>query len=99
MKVVKRNGELQDVKFDKITERIRSLSKDLNICPVTIAKDVCNRIHDGVHTKELDKFTSNIAMSMSLSNPDYLELSSRICVSNIHKETSANLLEVVEQFI
>ena len=55
MKVVKRNGDCEDVSFDKVLNRLKNLSKDLNIDVSEIAQKVCTRIYDGVKTTELDE--------------------------------------------
>ena len=95
MKVEKRNGSTEDVSFDKVLKRIACLCKDTIIEPVAIAQKVCNRIYDGVKTKELDEFTSSLCISMITEHPDYGKLASRIIISNNHKNTSPSFSETM----
>ena len=96
MKVQKRSGEYEDVSFDKILNRMKSLSfgeeftKKLDIDPTVIAQKVCSEIYDGVTTRELDTLASEVAISLYSTNPDYSVLASRIVVSNHHKNTEGN---------
>ena len=62
MKVITRSGTEEDVKFDLITEKIKSLARDdLNVDPIFVAQTVCSLIHDRITTSELDDFTSSFA--------------------------------------
>ena len=94
--VIKRNGKKEEVKFDKIQDRIKNLSKDLNINPTTITQKVSIRIYDGINTFELDDLVSQIASSMSTSNTDYGILADRIVISNNHKNTSESFVKTME---
>ena len=70
MRVQKRNNDYEDVSFDKILRRIRSLcighefSKKLQIDPTIIAQKVCSEIFDGVKTSQLDEQSSLTSISM-----------------------------------
>ena len=95
MKVIKRNGEFEDVSFDKVLMRLKNLSKDLTINVSELAQKVCARIYDGVKTCELDEMAAYLCSSMSLNNPEYNILASRIIISNHHKNTSPSFSETV----
>jgi ribonucleoside-diphosphate reductase subunit M1 len=102
MKVQKRNGNMEDVSFDKILKRITCLCnephlKKLNIDPTIIAQKVCSEIYDGVTTEELDILSSETAISLYSTNSDYKELASRIIISNHHKNTPSDFKEVVNK--
>ena len=103
MRVQKRNGDFEDVSFDKILKRIKSLcsgsefSKKLMIDPTIIAQKVCSEIYDEVKTSKLDEKTSQIAISMYSKNPDYGYLASRIVVSNHHKRTDSIYSDVIQR--
>ena len=95
MKVQKRNGEYEDVSFDKILNRVKLLSVGeefkykLNIDSTIIAQKVCSQIYDNVKTSELDKLSSEISIALYTTHPDYATLSSRICISN-HQKSCLN---------
>ena len=93
MRVQKRSGDYEEVSFDKILNRMKSLSfgeefdHHLSIDPTIIAQKVCSEIYDGVKTHELDTLASEIAISLYSTHPDYSVLAARILVSNHHKNT------------
>ena len=96
MKVVKRNGDYEDVSFDKVLNRLKKLSSDLQIDITEIAQKVCTRIYDGVKATELDELAAYLCSSMSIENPDYSILASRIIISNHHKNTSPSFSETIQ---
>ena len=101
MKVQKRNGDMEDVSFDKILKRIQLLcngeefTKKLTIDPTIIAQKVCSEIYDGVTTTTLDELSYQIAISLYSKHPEYAILSSRICISNHHKHTPDTFSDVI----
>ena len=104
MKVQKRNGNLEDVSFDKILTRIRLLcqsdefSKKLSIDPTIITQKVCSELYDGVTTTELDILSSEVSISLYSEHLDYAELASRIIISNHHKKIGQDTFsDVVEK--
>jgi ribonucleoside-diphosphate reductase alpha chain len=103
MKVLKRNGMYEDVSFDKVLKRLKMLaslgqsSTPLNIDVTEIAQKVCTRIYDGVKTTELDELAAYMCSSLSVENPDYSILASRIIISNHHKSTSPSFSETVQE--
>lgn len=96
MHVVKRNLQKEDVSFDKVLNRLKNLSDDLHINVYELAQKVCTRIYDGVNTYELDELAAYLSSSMSIDNPDYSTLASRIIISNHHKNTSPSFSETIQ---
>ena len=96
MRVIKRNFEYEDVSFDKVLTRLKNLSSDLNINVYELAQKVCTRIYDGVNTYELDELSAYLSSSMSIDNPDYSILASRIIISNHQKNTSPSFSETIQ---
>ena len=100
MLVVKRDGRLESVKFDKITTRIEKLCYGLNmdyINLVDIAKKVIAGIYDRVTTIELDNLAAETTASMTSKHPDYAILAARIAISNIHKITSKSFANTMKR--
>ena len=95
MRVVKRNGEMEAVSFDKVTARIRGACDGLSVNPTMIAQKVLGSIIDGIKTSDLDELTCTTAIAYITEHPDYGILASRIAVSNHHKNTPTTFLEVV----
>lgn len=89
MYVIKRKGNKETIKFDKVTARIEKLSYSLSplVNPIDVAKKVIEGIYDGVPTTELDNLAAETAASLATKHPDYAILASRIAVSNLHKNT------------
>jgi ribonucleoside-diphosphate reductase alpha subunit len=85
MKVVKRNNEVTDMLFDKVTKRISDLCYVLNVQADKVAQKVFASMYDGINTYEIDEISANIAVSMITEHPDYETLATRIIVSNMHK--------------
>jgi ribonucleoside-diphosphate reductase alpha chain len=89
--VLKRNGERENISFDKVLRRIHNLCKDetmtkLSINGTLVAQKVCSQIYPGVTTKMLDELAAQICTSMMTLHSDYGLLASRIIVSNHHKK-------------
>jgi ribonucleoside-diphosphate reductase alpha chain len=97
MQVRKRNGNLEDVSFDKVLNRIIKLSDGLNVNPTEVSQKIINRIYNGVETQELDELASQIAMTSTTIHPDYEVLAKRICISNHHKQTPSTMYEVISR--
>jgi ribonucleotide reductase alpha subunit len=97
MHVIKRNGDKEEVSFDKILFRLKKVSNDLDVNIHEIAQTVCSRIHDGVKTFELDDFAAQLCSSMILEHPDYGILGSRLIISNHQKQTSPSFSETINQ--
>ena len=100
MRVQKRDGEFENVSFDKIMNRISSLCnepglKELNIDPTIIAQKICSEIYDGVETSKLDILSSEVSISLYSKNLDFKELASRIAISNHHKNTLGVFSEIM----
>lgn len=93
MKVTKRNGICEELSFDKVLRRLRSLKnvEGLNelkyIDSDVISKEVIRNIYDGVKTSELDEVAARICIGLSTEHPEYSDLASRIIISNMHKNT------------
>jgi len=96
MYVVKRNGDREEVSFDKCYKRIQKLSKDLKINPAEVSKLIITQIFDGVETSKLDELAAEICAAKTTIHPDYGKLASRIIISNHHKNTSPSYSEVVQ---
>ena len=90
MKVIKRNGDVQEMLFDKVTKRISKLNQapefePLNVQPDKVAQKVFQSMYDGISTSEIDNLTAEVAIGMITENPDYETLAMRVTVSNLQK--------------
>lgn len=106
LRVCKRNGELEDVQFEKVTNRIKYLCEGklrdgtvigdpLSICYAHIAQDVISKIQDKITTSELDEFAARFCASLTKEHYQYGILGGRIAVSNHQKNTLSSFAETV----
>jgi len=95
MRVIKRNGEFENVSFDKVLNRLKYLSEGIQIDICEIAQKVCGRIFDGVKTSDLDELAAHLCSSLLVIHPDYGRLASKIIISNHHKNTSPSFSETI----
>lgn len=88
--VIKRNGEREPIKFDKITERIEKLAFGLNPDYVNAAAIAQRTIRDmppnRVETTRLDMESSSVAVNLATRHPDNAILAGRIRASDHHKK-------------
>ena len=99
MFITKRNGSQQSMQFDKITKRLHILIEKFNIKnvdPVDITRCIAIRLYSGISSQEIDDFACQWLVSKSHESLNYQKLASVLSVSNLHKETSDNILTVVE---
>jgi len=90
MKVIKRSGHVEDVKFDKVTNRITKLMSDpydlsTGVDASMIAQQVFSSMHEGITTQEIDTLSAEICIGMITKDTDYEVLATRIIASNIQK--------------
>jgi ribonucleoside-diphosphate reductase alpha subunit len=93
MFVINRQNNKEKVSFDKILERIMTLSTNLNIDCGLVAQKIVGNMYSGISTTKLDELSSRICMGMFSDNPGYGKLALNICINNLHKNTSDCLLE------
>ena len=92
MRVIKRSGRVEDVKFNKVTNRITKLTHGLseNVDVTKVAQQVFSSMYDEIKTHEIDTLSSEVCIGMITSEPDYEVLATRIVASNIQKRASNN---------
>lgn len=104
--VIKRNGQVVPVEFDKITVRLRNLINDpntgpvLKVLPTKVVQKVAGELVNRVTTSQIDEVTATTSTYMFHDHPDYLTLAGRIVVSNLHKKTQSQFsvaMEMVHQ--
>lgn len=99
MKVIKRSGRVEDVKFDKVTNRISKLRYELSkdVDASLIAKQVFSSMYDNITTHEIDTLSAEICVGMITSDPDYEILATRIVASNIQKTAPDTFREAMKK--
>ena len=99
MRVTKRNGELQDVAFDKILERIKKLGQEakIHINYSSLVMKVIDQLYDKIPTSKIDELAAEQCAVMSTNHPDYASLAGRIVVSNHQKNTDTLFSNVMKE--
>jgi ribonucleoside-diphosphate reductase alpha subunit len=91
MKVVKRSGDVTEMRFDKVTSRLEKLNQApefetlQGVQPDKVAQKVFASMYDGISTTEIDNLSSEVAIGMMTEHPNYEILATRILVSNLQK--------------
>ena len=98
MRVLKRNGELQDVAFDKILNRVKKIGMEatININYSSLVIKVIDQLYDKIPTSKIDELTAEQCASLSTNSPEYGILAGRIVVSNHQKNTSSSFLDAMK---
>ena len=99
MRVTKRDGQLEDIAFDKILSRIKKLGQEVNIQInySSLAMKVIDQLYDKIETAKIDELAAEQCASLSTNHPDYGTLAARIVVSNHQKNTDPYFNMVVNR--
>lgn len=99
MRVLKRDGVLEDVSFDKILNRIKTLGHEagIQINYSALAMKVIDQLHDKIETKKIDELAAEQCASLSTQHCDYATLAARIVISNHQKNTCDSFSQVMGQ--
>ena len=97
MRVIKRNGKHENIAFDKILKRVKSIGNEckIKLNYTTFVMKVIDQIYDGIPTTKLDELTAQHSASLSVQHPDYNILASRIIISNHHKNTDSSFFSAI----
>ena len=92
MRVIKRSGRVEDVKFNKVTNRISKLTNELSesVDVSMVAQQVFSSMYDEIKTHEIDTLSSEVCIGLITKDPDYEILATRIVASNIQKRAANN---------
>ena len=100
MRVTKRNKALEDISFDKILKRIKSVGKEQNLTNINysgLCLKIIDQLYDKIETTKIDELTAEQCASQTTKHPDFGKLASAIVISNLHKNTKSNFLSVMRQ--
>lgn len=98
MRVTKRNGELQDMLFDKILNRVKKLGKEakIQINYSSLVIKIIDQLYDTISTTKIDELTAEQCATSSSQHPDYGILAGWILISNHQKNTDDSFSYVME---
>jgi ribonucleoside-diphosphate reductase alpha chain len=98
MTVVKRDGSIECVQFDKILNRIRRIGKetDIKINFTQLTVKVIDQLYNGIKTTLIDELLAEQCSSLLSTHPDYGILASRIVITNHNKNTLVSFSETIQ---
>jgi ribonucleoside-diphosphate reductase alpha chain len=99
MKVLKRDGHLETLRLDKITNRIKKQTYGLDtdfVDSMEVATKVVAGIYDGISSNELDTLAAETAAALTYVHPDYSILGARIAITRLHKTTQKSFSDTIE---
>jgi len=98
--VIKRNGGVETLSFDKILKRVKylgtSTTPNLNVNYSQLVMKVVEQLYDNMSTFVIDELTAEQCASQITKHLDYGTLASRIIVSNNHKTTTNKFSEAMD---
>lgn len=101
MFVQKRNGTRQLIDEKKITNKINFFVNHLypleKVRVEEVVRMVREGLHDGISTSEIDVFTAKRCMDLSILEPQYEVLASRLLINNHHKNTLTSFKDKIEK--
>jgi len=98
MRVTKRDGNLEEMSFDKILNRIKKLGQEvgIHINYSSLAMKVIDQLYDKIETAKIDELAAEQCASLSTQHIDYGVLASRIVISNHQKNTVSSFSHVMK---
>jgi ribonucleotide reductase alpha subunit len=99
MRVTKRDGNLEEMSFDKILNRIKKLGQEvgIQINYSSLVMKVIDQLYDKIETAKIDELAAEQCASLSTHHPDYGVLASRIVISNHQKNTLSSFSHVMKE--
>ena len=99
MQVIKRDGRSEDISFDKILRRVKSIGSEANLTLnyTQFVMRVIDQLHDNITTHQIDELAAEQCATLVTTHPDYGTLASHIVVSNMHKQTDAKFSDAMKR--
>ena len=95
--VVTRKNLKEPLDTNQIVLRLQNLinrkQKINHVNPYELMLKVCEGISPGISTYKIDEYAANVAASLSISNPYYLQLAGRLAIDNHQKNTLRSFLD------
>lgn len=99
MQVIKRDGRSEDVSFDKILRRVKSIGNEANLSLnyTQFVMRVIDQLHNNITTHQIDELAAEQCATLVTTHPDYGVLASHIVVSNMHKKTPVSFSDAMKR--
>ena len=96
MNVIKRNGSVEELSYNKIVIRLKQLAPEIHIQYSNLVVKIIDQLYDNIHTYKIDELMAELCASMGSHHYDYSTLANKLCISNHHKETPSTILSCIE---
>jgi ribonucleoside-diphosphate reductase alpha chain len=96
MNVIKRNGSVEELSYNKIVIRLKQLAPEIHIQYSNLVVKIIDQLYDNIHTYKIDELMAELCASMGSYHYDYSTLANKLCISNHHKETPPSILSCIE---
>jgi ribonucleoside-diphosphate reductase alpha chain len=96
MNVIKRNGSIEELSYNKIVIRLKQLAPEIHIQYSNLVVKIIDQLYDNIHTYKIDELMAELCASMGSHHYDYSTLANKLCISNHHKETPPSILSCIE---
>jgi ribonucleoside-diphosphate reductase alpha chain len=99
MFVIKRNGDVEPMDFEKIHKRINWLVKEPYVLEHVNGTELTQRVIQGlknnIKSSDIDIYTADLSSSLGTNHLEYLTLAGRIAINNHHKNTLSGFKDKV----
>ena len=96
MFVTKRNGQTEQLFYDKIIQRLKQLFPNSSIQYSGLVLKIMDQLYNHIQTSKIDELMAELCASLGVHHYDYSKLASLISISNHHKEVNESLLIYVD---
>jgi ribonucleotide reductase alpha subunit len=99
MRVKKRDGSYQEIRFDKILTRVKKIAAQAGVIInfSALVMKIIDQLYDGIPTTKIDELTAEQCAAQSSLHPDYGILASYVIISNHHKNTDPSFISVMRR--
>lgn len=100
--VVNRHGESVPLQLETISDRLNHLANmhpRLSVSTDVVAVKTVASLVDGIKTSQIDTISATICASMIIEDYEYDDLAARITISDMHKNTSSDLMKYATDLI
>ena len=96
MNVIKRNGSIEELSYNKIIVRLQQLAPEINIAYSNLVLKIMDQLYDNIPTYKIDELMAELCASLGSHHYDYSTLANKLCISNHHKDTPKTILSCIE---
>jgi ribonucleotide reductase alpha subunit len=99
MQVIKRNGTIEYIQFDKILNRIKKIGDEtgIKINFTALVVKVIDQLYTRITTTKIDELLAEQCASLSSTHPDYNTLAAHIIISNHQKNTTESFSQTMKK--